>query len=440
MKLKIEYDEKKKRAQELSSAALNEGRAFTDAEKTEIASITARLAEIEETIKTANQIASLASIEAPKVPMQPTEQAGGTPGHVPVIEVGVPGKKASQPFERFSDQLSAIKQASLTNGVYVDERLNQINKAAATGAQTSVGPDGGYLIQENFLDEMLKAQWETGVLASRVTRGTMSGNRVTYPLLRNFDATGGSIAGGLKVFTTKEAQAYQASKPEIDKVHFDAMKLTALFYETDELKDDAPAIESLVRAEMPEAFADKIDYLLINGTGVDEILGLLNSPALLTVAKKAGQAASTVVAENIINMYARLPAADRASSIWLYHAQLEEQFPLMTVGANNFPVFIQPGNGLTERPYGTMRGIPALPFLHCKALSAKGDLFLLNPRKIRLLARTGLQAQMSAHVGFLNGEIVWRFDQRLAARPIYLETQKTPDGFETSPYLVLQNR
>lgn len=441
MKLKVEYDQKKARLNELATAALTEGRAFTEAEATEIASLKARLEVIKSTIDAANEIASLANIEAPKTPMQPSEQAGATtPGVLPNIQVGELGQKANLPFKNMADQMASIRTAGLSGGANVDPRLGQINQAAATGASTAVGQDGGYLIQENFLDEMLKAQWTTGVLASRVSRGTMTGNRVSYPIFRNFDSTGGSISGGIKVFTTKEAQAYTATKPVMDKVHFDAMKLTALFYETDELKDDVAAIASLVQAEMPDCFADKIDYLLINGTGVDEFLGLLNCPALIEVAKKGGQAAATTVTENIVNMYARLPAADRASAVWLYHAQMEEQFPLMTVGGSNYPVYMQPGTGMVDSPFGRIRGLPAIPFQHSKALGAKGDLFLVNAKKIRLLARTGLQAAMSAHVGFLNGEIVWRFDQRLAASPTYKEKQKLPDGYEQSPYIVLQAR
>ena len=53
---------------------------------------------------------------------------------------------------------------------------------------------------------------------------------------------------------------------------------------------------------------------LLNGTGAGQPLGILNSNALVSVAKESGQDAATILAENIEKMYAR--ALDPAKCEW----------------------------------------------------------------------------------------------------------------------------
>ena len=64
---------------------------------------------------------------------------------------------------------------------------------------------------------------------------------------------------------------------------------------------------------------------MINGTGAGQPLGLLNADATISVAKETGQAAATVLSENIFGMWARLHAPRRQNAVWLINQEIEPQ-------------------------------------------------------------------------------------------------------------------
>ncbi|MGK3946755.1 hypothetical protein ABK046_51380, partial [Streptomyces caeruleatus] len=75
------------------------------------------------------------------------------------------------------------------------------------------------------------------------------------------------------------------------------------------------------------------------------------------VAKESGQAADTVVAANIANMYARQLHPSRG--VWLIQPQVMPQIMLMTIG--NQPIWTPPTAGMTQAPMGMLMGRPIYP-------------------------------------------------------------------------------
>jgi HK97 family phage major capsid protein len=61
----------------------------------------------------------------------------------------------------------------------------------------------------------------------------------------------------------------------------------------------------------------KIEDAIINGTGGAVPLGVINSGALITVAKEAGQASGTVAYLNLTKMAARLWGPHIPHAVWL---------------------------------------------------------------------------------------------------------------------------
>jgi HK97 family phage major capsid protein len=64
---------------------------------------------------------------------------------------------------------------------------------------------------------------------------------------------------------------------------------------------------------------------IVEGTGAGQPLGILNSPALISVAKETGQAAATIVKENVDKMWSRMWARARKNAIWLINQDIEPQ-------------------------------------------------------------------------------------------------------------------
>ena len=114
---------------------------------------------------------------------------------------------------------------------------------------------------------------------------------------------------------------------------------------TNEQLADTPVIEGLVRDGFGEEFGFKLDDAAIRGSGVGEPLGILNAIATVSVAKETGQAARTVVYENVVKMWAQFIASSRGNGVWFINQTLEPQLSQMflAVGTGGIPVYMPAG-------------------------------------------------------------------------------------------------
>jgi hypothetical protein len=84
---------------------------------------------------------------------------------------------------------------------------------------------------------------------------------------------------------------------------------------TERLLRDASAMQSVFEEGFRAELAFTVDDEIIRGTGAGQCLGPPQLPALVSVAKESGQAADTVVAENIIKMWSRLLPRAKAGAV-----------------------------------------------------------------------------------------------------------------------------
>ena len=83
-----------------------------------------------------------------------------------------PAKDNEKRFASFGEQLMAAYRAA-TPGGKVDEGLST---RAASGLNESTPSDCGFLVQQDFVTELLKRTYETGILASKVKKIPISTN------------------------------------------------------------------------------------------------------------------------------------------------------------------------------------------------------------------------------------------------------------------------
>ncbi len=357
------------------------------------------------------------------------------------IEVGQ-DRASRERFGSFGQQLAAVMHASLPGG-RTDPRLFN----AATGLGETVPSDGGFLVQTDFSNQLLQQVWETAILGSRCQRIPISGNANSIKL-NGVDETSratGSRYGGIRGYWVGEADEKTASKPKFRQIELSLKKLIGLCYATDELLDDAAALEAVIRAGFASEFGFLVDEAIFNGSGVAQPLGILNAGCLVTQDKEAGQDAATIVAENVIKMYARLFARSRPSSVWLVNQMAEQQLMQMSlaVGTGGIPVYLPPG-GLSQTPYGMLLGRPVLPIEQAEALGTVGDLVLADLANGYLIAeKGGMKSDMSIHVKFIYDESVFRFVMRIDGQPVRaaaLTPFKGGTGATQSHFVALQTR
>ena len=346
-----------------------------------------------------------------------------------------PAKDNEKRFSSFGEQLMAAYRAAMPGGK-VDERLST---RAASGLNETTPSDGGFLVQQDFVTELLKRTYETGILASKVKKIPIStnANGMKINAIDEDSRANGSRWGGVQTYWEGEADEITASKPKFRQMELSLKKLTGLCYATDELLQDAAALEAVIRQAFAEEFGFKIDDAILSGSGEGEPLGILNSGAIVTVAKEASQT-DIITVENLIKMWNRLWSRSRANAVWYINQELEPYLYTLKIGDK--PVYI-PAGGLSEKPYGTLFGRPVVPIEQCSAVGEVGDIILADIGQYLLIDKGGVKSASSIHVRFLYDENVFRFIYRVDGKPIWTKPLTPYKGSATvSPFVTLAKR
>lgn len=381
--------------------------------------------------------------------------------------------KRDQGFKDFGQFLRAVAVAAISPH-RTDKRLkwgddNQ-QLAVATGMSESVPSDGGFLVQFDFITEILRRMYSIGAIMSKIRKievGT-NANGLKIPAVDETSRANGSRWGGVQAYWQAEAGSFTKSKPKLRLMELDLKKIIGLVYATDEVLQDAAALESVISQALPEELNFVAEDSLINGTGAGQPLGVLNAGALITVAKQTNQLAATIVFENIQNMWARMYAPSRRNAIWLIDQSVEPQLNAMSinVGTGGVPVYMPTNSffgGLTNGPAtgndgagaggglggtagtyqasGTLMGRPVFCYEYGAALGTKGDILLIDPTQYLGITKGGIQAAQSMHVQFLTDEMTYRFTYRFDGQPIWNSALTPKSGSNSwSPYIALANR
>lgn len=318
----------------------------------------------------------------------------------------------------FGRQLAAVAQATLSPYAPPDPGLLQI--MAATGMSEAVPSEGGYLVQTDFSTELLRLVHETGVLVGKTDR-TPIGDNANGLKINAIDETtrvDGSRWGGVQAYWTAEAGSLTKSKPTFRQMELTLQKLTGLYYATDEQLKDTTALGNIVATAFAEEFGFKLDDAIVRGGGAGMPLGFLGHAGTVSVSKEAGQAAATILKENVEKMYSRMFASSLARSEWLINQDCWPQLFQLSqqVGIGGVPVFI-PAGGLSVAPFGTLLGRPITPIEQCQTVGTVGDIMFVDLQGYKMIEKGGIEAASSIHVQFLTDETTFRFILRSDGQP-----------------------
>ncbi len=204
----------------------------------------------------------------------------------------------------------------------------EIQKRAAPSvfANTGNGADGGFAIPAEFANQIIDLGTdETSLLP--LTRNTpVTGNNMTFP----FNAKQ-PWSAGVQAYWRAEAAAATQTKPVLERLQLQLNPLTSLCPATDEMLSDQPAMASFIQQNMGRAVNWTINDSILNGTGGDRLLGILQSGGTVEVAKEAAQTADTIVAKNILKMYSRV-FQNGGNLVWLVHPDAFPEIAALTLG------------------------------------------------------------------------------------------------------------
>ena len=343
-----------------------------------------------------------------------------------------PGVKLRGQWPTFADYLTAISPQSIrTNGV--PKIYNDMSEA--------VSGDGGFLVPEEFRAELLRIALESGTVRPRARVIPMAVPTVRIPaILDTSHAT--TVFGGVNILWAAEAASISTvTQPAFAQVVLTAKKLTGYTIASNELlADSAISLEALIMQMFGDALAYFEDDAFIAGTGAGQPLGVLNAPALISVAKETGQAATTLVYENLVKMFSRMLPQSLGRAVWYAHPDVFQQLAQMSlnVGTGGSAVWI---SNMVGGPPATIFGRPVIFTEKAETLATAGDITFADFGYYLIGDRQAMQIAGSPHVNFTTDEMTWRFVQRVDGRP-WVQSALTPrNGTNTmSPFVNVATR
>lgn len=345
---------------------------------------------------------------------------------------------ASHGFQHFGQFLASVRGAAIRPSA-ADERL-MIGAAATTYANESTGADGGFLVPPQYSTEIMSVIEAQESLLARCRQIPVTGSEFKFPAS---EATAHGTTG-VQAYWDSEADTINQTKPVFQNRSIKLDRLTALCPVTEESLEDASAIGAWVQMEAGEKMAFKVSDAILNGTGAGQPLGIVAAPGTVSVAKETSQVAATIVAENVLKMWSRMPARNRANAVWLVHSDCEVQLPQLnfkiknvagTENVGGLPVYLPP-TGLSQSPYGTLLGRPVVTVESCAALGTVGDFNLADMSQYIAIVKGAVKADQSMHFYFDQNMRAFRFVMRMGGQPWLSAAISRKNGSSTQSHFV----
>ena len=293
-------------------------------------------------------------------------------------------------FENFEEFLQVV-----STGRH-DPRLTEKSVRAMTIGDDS---EGGFLVPDEFAAFLMDASLEREIVRPRAKVWPMKSQMLKVPGWSGFDHTT-NVYGGFAGTWLAEGGTATRQAPKLRQIQLIAKKLAIYTQASRELREDGISFEAQLADAMTSATAFYLDYAFFTGDGVGKPLGILNDPALVTVAKESAQAASTVVYQNICKMLARLHPSAFKNAVWVANQTCLPQFMTMTIevgtaGGSHIKAVAEQNGRFT------LLGKELLFTEKLPILGTKGDVFLVDLSKYVIGMRKELVFDKSNAPGFL---------------------------------------
>ncbi len=306
--------------------------------------------------------------------------------------------------------------------------------------QSDVPAAGGFLVPEEFRAELLRVALETSIVRPRARTIPMGSAKVAIPSID--DTTHATTAyGGITASWSEEGATLTSTEPTFGRTVLDAKKLTAYAVAPNELlADSAISFQAMVEDLYPEVIAFFEDVAYCTGSGAGEPQGFTNAAAEIAVAKETGQAADTIVWENIVKMYARQLPGSLGRAVWVANIDTFPELATMalSVGTGGSAIWLNQG---AEGPPMTILGRPVIFTEKVPTVGDVNDINFVDFGFYLIGDRQAMSVSSSEHVAFASDSTAFRIIQRVDGRP-WINSAITPNqGSNTlSPFVTLAAR
>jgi len=310
---------------------------------------------------------------------------------------------------------------SFNTGHGMSKELEAYVQKAPSGMNEAVGEEGGILIP----DQISAGIWQRAVAANdllgRIQLIPITGNSYTVVQEAGDTMAAGTRNAGVRGYWVEEAGQITKSQPKFRRQALRLKKLGVLVYVTDEQLEDSPqSLEAFIMDKAGREIAFMTGDALMNGDGIGKPLGVLNSACLISVAKETDQDATSIYAENIINMFSRLHAPSLANAAFFINQDTLPMLMSLTLaaGAGGVPL-MWPAGGFNQAPANTILGKSVIPTEWNPTLGSAGDILLADWSQYMGISKGGVKSAVSIHLRFDYDETAFRFTYRMDGRPVW---------------------
>ena len=335
-------------------------------------------------------------------------------------EVGTPLKHARGDADVLGDILLSIKSATRGDAKAVSylERTYGTTKAMTEGT----GQTGGYFIQQQEIVNRLtampeKERWLQNIRREQVA--TPTGKWTDFDVTFTPTAGVGQTAGAARAKTAirAEAGAYTETTPYLKQLEWQVSDALSGYVKVSrELRQDtAGAIGEVVGSRIRRAVNARLAFFVLNGTGVGQPLGILNSSALV---QSPHATATAFVAADALNMIARFEPLIGAG-MWVANRTNLPEIHTIAQGAGGYVTDMNREPGTVP-----MYGFEVFTSEHLPVTDNANSVLLIDGGSYIIFEHGPFYLEFSEHADFLNGNDVWRFGQRIDGKPILDSTIK----------------
>jgi HK97 family phage major capsid protein len=200
-------------------------------------------------------------------------------------------------------------------------------------------------------------------------------------------------------------------------------KIFVLGEASSELVEDGVGYETQLAGSMSEATAYALDAGILYGNGVGQPLGVLNSPSAIQIDAESGQAADSVLYENLVNAYSRLAPACQKRAVWFVSPGVLPQMLTMTFPGSDNPVLLSGGqnDAASGAPALSIFGRPVVVTEIAPQLGDAGDIVFADLTQYALLMKRTARLEADAGPGFARDVMTWRMILRVSGQPMWNE-------------------
>lgn len=297
-------------------------------------------------------------------------------------------------------------------------------------------PGVGYLVPTQYRDSLLQVSPEEAIVRPRafvLPAGTPPDATLEIPYFeqaKNVVGSHGDFYGGLWFGWTSEGAAKTNTELKVGLMEYKPYEWSGYAVLTDKILRNVSVLEAFVMQKYREAKIGFEDYYFLRGDGVSEPLGIINSPAAVTLTRNT---TVTILFADICAMQSQFMESNKA--VWIISKSCKAK--IMALKDDNGNAIWLQGNIVKALP-DSLVGIPILWTLKTPVLGVKGDIILADFSYYLIKDGFGPAFAKSEHVYFLSNKTCLKMFGNVDGRP-WLKATLTADdnSTEVSPFIML---